>query len=106
MNKEIMIFIQDAKYYAEQKSIVIVGIEAESKKPITQQITVRDFLNGTGLFLSGEVDSIVQNTDRCKLLANNLKSRQDPFKLVFTGEQTEEQLKEWFETEAAKEDNA
>jgi hypothetical protein len=104
MSKEVLILIKDAKYYEAQQSIVIVGVEVESRKPITQQITVKAFLEGTRLFTSVEADAVAKDPDRCRLLANNLKSRRDPFKLVFEGTQTEEELKAWFETEAAKEE--
>lgn len=104
MIKEVLILIKDAKYYEAQQSIVIVGVEVESRKPITQQITVKAFLEGTGLFTNLEADTVAKDPDRCRLLANNLKSRRDPFKLVFEGTQSEEELKTWFETEAAKEE--
>ena len=105
-NKEVMILIKDAKYYEEQKSIVIVGVEVESQKPVTQQITVKDFLEGTKLFTGKDIEAIVNDPDRCKLLANQLKSRRSPFKLVFDGTQTSADLNAWFESEVAKEANA
>jgi len=89
MKKDVMIFIKDAKYYKEQNSIVLVGEEAETKKPITQQITIMAFLNGTGLFSDEEIDIISNDPDRCRFLVNNLRSRREAFKLVFEDAQTE-----------------
>jgi len=83
MQKEVMIVIKEAKYYQEQSSLVIVGVEVETKKPITQQIIIKNFLNGTKRFAPDEVEKIVNDPDKCRLLASQLKHRREPFKLVF-----------------------
>ena len=83
MQKEVMIVIEEVKYYKEQSSLVIVGIEVETKKPLTQQIMIKHFLNGTGRFTSDEVEKIINDPDRCRLLASQLKQRREPFKVVF-----------------------
>lgn len=92
MKKDVMIFIKDVKYYQEHSSLVIVGIEAESKKPITQQVTVRAFLLSTGIFSPEDVEKVLNDHDRCRMFASQLKSRKDPFKLVFEDSKTEEQI--------------
>jgi hypothetical protein len=90
MKKDVMIFIQDVKYYKDQNSLVVVGKEVETKKPITQQITIMAFLSGTGLFSDTEIENISNDPDRCRYLANQLKVRREPFKLVFEDAKTEE----------------
>jgi len=97
-----MILIQDVKYYQEQSSLVIVGLEVETRRPITQQITVQGFLESTGIFTPAEVSQVVGSPDRCKILASQLKSRREPFKLVFTGTQSDDDIKNFFATETAR----
>lgn len=87
--KDILIFVKDAKYYPDQGSLVIVGAEVETKKPLTQQITVKAFLEGTG-FTSEEVAMVVSDADRCRLLANQLRERKHPLKITFSDTKTEE----------------
>jgi len=89
MRKDVMIFIKDVKYYKEECSLIIVGEEVETKKPITQQITVKDFLKSTGMFSDDEINTITTDDDRCRLFARHLKDRREPFKLVFTDNKTD-----------------
>ena len=102
MSKEILILVKDAKYYQEQSSLIIVGVEVETRKPITQQITVKTFLETTGLFSTEEIVKIIGDTDHCRLLANQLKNRRHPFRLVFEGTQSDQDLREFFDKELAK----
>ena len=85
MTKEVMIEIKQAKYYPEQSSLLIVGVDVETKKPITQQVTVKSFLANTGKFSPEEINQILHDHDRCRLLARSLQERRNPFKLVFEG---------------------
>lgn len=89
MQKEVMILIKDAKYYKEEHSVVISGEEVESKRPITQQVTLLALLSGTGLFNDKEIEIISSDPDRCRYFANLLKGRREPFNLVFEDTQTE-----------------
>jgi len=90
MQKTVMIFIKDAKYYKDQNSLVISGEEVETKRPITQQVTVFAMLNGTGLFSDSEIEIISEDPERCRYFANSLKTRREPFKLVFEDTKTED----------------
>ena len=85
-----MMFIKSVKYYQEQGSLVVIGVEVETRRPITQQITVKAFLDGTGKFAAPDVDVIVCDPERCKLLATQLNNRKEPFKLVFEDTHTQE----------------
>jgi len=91
MQKEVMISISDVKYYQEHSSLVIVGIESESKKPITQQVTVRALLLSAGIFSPDDIEKVLKDHDKCRLFASQLKARNTPFKLVFEDSKTEEQ---------------
>lgn len=90
MQKTVMIFVKSVKYYQEQASLVIVGVEVETQRPITQQITVKAFLQGSGRFSESEIHIITSDPERCKLLASQLNSRKGPFKLLFEDTTTEE----------------
>lgn len=100
MQKEIMMLVSDVKYYQDQGSMIIVGKEVETQRPITQQVTVKAFLENTGLFSPGEVAKVVNDPDRCRLLASELKGRRSPFKLLFEDTQSEAERKAFFEIEA------
>lgn len=89
MQKEVMILIKDAKYYKEENSIVISGEEVETKRQITQQVTLFAMLNGTGSFTDKEIEIIASDPDRCRYFANLLKGRREPFNLVFEDTQTD-----------------
>lgn len=89
MQKEVMILVKDAKYYQDNQSLVIVGEEVETKKPITQQITVKAFLSNTKIFSPLEIETILNDPDRCRLFTNELKNRKHPFKLLFEDSKTE-----------------
>ena len=91
MKKEVIILIKDAKYYQEHSSLVVVGVEVETQRPITQQITLKSFLENTGIFSQQEVEQVLNDPARCRMFASQLKSRKAPFKLVFEDSKTEEQ---------------
>jgi hypothetical protein len=77
-SKEVMIFIKDAKYYQSNDSLVITGVEVETKKPITQQILVSAFAAAIGL----PPESVNDHTAWVSF-ASQLKHRSQPFRLVF-----------------------
>jgi len=85
-----LILVKDAKYYQEHSSLVIVGVEAETQRPITQQITLKAFLENTGIFSGQEVEQVLNDPARCRMFASQLKSRREPFKLVFEDSKTKE----------------
>ena len=82
--REIMVFIKGAKYYREEKSIVITGEEVETKRTITQQMLVKDFIQEYGLQVRED------DADAWRFFANQLKYRRDPFKLVFLDTRNED----------------
>ncbi len=51
---------------------------------------IKDLLANTNSFSSEEIDIIVKDHDRCRLLASQLKNRRHPYKLVFEGTKTED----------------
>jgi hypothetical protein len=85
MQKNVMIFVKDAKYYPLQQSILIVGVEVESKKPITQQILTKSLAVAIGL-----PPELVDDHEAWKFFAIQLKGRREPFRLVFDGSKTDE----------------
>lgn len=89
MTKEVMVLVKDAKYYQAEGSIVIVGEEVETHRPITQQVTMMALLENLGLFTPAEIGTILNDPERCRLLARNLKERHHPFKLLFEDSATE-----------------
>ena len=89
MRKEVMVSVKDAKYYQAQGSIVIVGIEVETQKPITQQVTMMALLENLGIFTQVEIETILKDPERCKLFARNIKERRHPFKLLFEDSATD-----------------
>jgi len=78
--KELQMMVRDARYYPEQRSMVIVGEEVQSRRPITHQMLVKDFVEAYGLTVS------LDDHDAWRSLAEQLRKRRDPFKLVFLGE--------------------
>ena len=84
MSKEIMIFVKDARYYQEQKSILVVGEEVESRRPITQQILTKFLAEAFGL-----PPRLTEDHEAWKFFATQLKGRREPFKLVFEGTKKE-----------------
>ncbi len=89
MQKEVLVFVQDARYYQVEGSIMIVGVEVETKRPITQQITVMAFLENLGVFNVEEIKTIINDPDRCRFLASQLKARKEPLKLLFEDSKSE-----------------
>ena len=89
MQKSVMIFIKDAKYYQDQNSIIIVGEEVETKRHITQQITMMALLENLGIFTPEEISIVLRDPERCRLFARNLRDRKQPFRLVFEDSKTD-----------------
>jgi hypothetical protein len=89
MRKEVMVRISDAKYYQAQGSIVIVGVEVETGRPITQQITMMAFLENLGVFSPEEIATVLGDHDRCRYFASQLRDRRDPFRLLFEDSKTD-----------------
>ena len=89
MQKEILVMVKDAKYYQAQGSIVIIGVEVETRRPITQQITIMAFLENMGVFNAQEISTIINDHDRCKFLASQLRERKTPLKILFEDSKTE-----------------
>lgn len=87
--KEVLIRIKDSKYYQEQGSIVIVGEEVETHRPITQQITMMAFLENLGVFTPEEIAAVLGDPERCRFFSSQLKSRHQPFKLIFEDSKTD-----------------
>lgn len=83
--KDIMVFVKDARYYPEQKSLLIVGIEVESKRPITQQVLTKTLAEASGL-----PPGLVEDHDVWRYFASQLKQRREPFRLVFEGSRTKD----------------
>jgi len=80
MPKEIMIFVKDARYYPDQNSVLIVGEEVETKRPITQQVLTKSLAASFGL-----PSTILSDHAAWAFFASQLKGRRTPFKLVFDG---------------------
>lgn len=82
--KDVMVFVKDARYYPDQKSILVVGEEVESKRPITQQMLVKAFIDASGL-----PTSLLDDHDAWRFFASQLKGRREPFRLVFEGSKSD-----------------
>jgi hypothetical protein len=74
---QTMLWIKDAKYYPQEKSIVIVGEEVETKRPITQQVLVKQFIEAYNL--AAKID----DHEAWKFFASELKRRKNPCPLVW-----------------------
>ena len=74
---QTMLRIRDAKYYPAEKSILIVGEEVDTKRPITQQVLVKQFIEAYGLAAE------IEDHEAWKFFAAQLKSRKDPCPLVW-----------------------
>ena len=83
--QEVMVFVKDARYYREQKSILIVGVEVDTRRPITQQVLTRFLAEAAGL-----PPGLVDDHEAWRYFAAQLKGRREPFRLVFEGSKTEE----------------
>ena len=76
--RAVNLFIKDARYYPEEKSIAIIGEEVESRRPITTQALVTDFIQEFGL-VAAEDDH-----DAWRFFADQLSKREHPITLAFT----------------------
>ena len=81
--KKTMVWIRDARYYPEQHSIAIVAEDVETRKPITQQVLVKDFIKAYNL--SAKEDDI----EAWKFFASQLRARTEPCPLLWLGTKTE-----------------
>ena len=82
--KTVGIFVRDARYYAEERSIIIVGEEVQTRRPITQQGLVKDFIEAFGLSVAED------DHEAWRFFASQLIKRKDPLNLVFLNCKTEE----------------
>tara|TARA_Y100000310_G_C20127549_1_gene554325 strand:+ start:164 stop:520 length:357 start_codon:yes stop_codon:yes gene_type:complete len=80
----VKLFIKDARYYPEEKSIAIVGEEVETRRPVTSQALVSDFIKEFGI-MAAEDDH-----DAWRFFAQQLCQRKDPITLVFLATRKEE----------------
>jgi hypothetical protein len=83
--KDVMVFVKDARYYPEQKSILVVGEEVETRRPITQQVLTRFLMEAAGL-----PQELADDHAAWTFFASQLKGRREPFRLVFEGTRTED----------------
>ena len=89
MKKEVLVKVRDARYYEAQGSIVIVGVEVETRRPITQQVTMMAFLENLGVFTPEEIAAVLGDPERCRFFASQLKARSEPFRLLFEDSKTD-----------------
>jgi len=82
--KSVKLFVKDARYYPEQKSLLIVGEEVETKRPVTQQVLVKALIEAYGIPVRDD------DVEAWRYFAECLRKRKDPFTLVFDGTKTEQ----------------
>jgi len=82
--KLVRLFVRDARYYPEEKSIVIVGEEVETRRTVTQQGLVKDFKEAYRLPVAED------DHEAWRFFASQLAKRKDPLALVFLNCRTDQ----------------